>query len=515
MQAKTPSPERTSVSPWFLMTTIFITGNVVMMLEVVGTRVVGPYFGVGIYVWSALITVTLLALAAGYWLGGLWADNRRRPEFLYLAILLAAAATLLIPVLRNPVLTFAGQFGVRGGVLVGSTLLFGLPLFLLGMVSPYATKLFTDQFEKLGSRVGLLYAVSTLGSFLGTITMGFYLIPHFNLRVILLSLGLTLLLMPALYFLVYRRQKLGMAMTLLALGLAGAAALLSANSTVIRNDRVKLVYKTTSFYGEIKVVDFGAQRLLLVDGVTQSGELAATHQATPPYVKDMDLLISRFNPQARQALVLGLGGGNMIHALLDRGLEVDVVEIDPKIFDVATRFFGVDPRRAHITLNDGRRFIRACGKKYDVVVCNTFSGESFPTHMLTREFFEEVNRILAPNGIVALNFVGYIQGPHRAASASVFATLKSANVWCGAYFRDSKEKFGNIDFVAGRGPIPPEPADDPAWQDLKTRQVEIYGADQAVVCTDDYNPVEFLNRVTYRRWRQMVIDYVGADVLLN
>jgi predicted membrane-bound spermidine synthase len=515
MKPKTDPSGAAKIAPWFLLATIFITGNVIMMLEVVGTRVVGPFFGVGIYVWSALITVTLLALAAGYWLGGLWADSRRQPEFLYLTILLSAVITLLIPVWRNPVLTFAGQFGVRGGVLVGSSLLFGPPLFLLGIVSPYATKLFTDQFEKLGSRVGLLYAISTLGSFLGTLTMGFYLIPTFNLRTILLALGLTLLLMPACYFLLYRRQKTGVAMTLLALVLAGAAAMLTAGPQPLRNERVKLVYKTTSFYGEIKVVDFGQQRLLLVDGVTQSGELSNTHQATPQYVKDMDQLIKRFQPQGRRALVIGLGGGNMIHALLARGFQVDVVEIDPKIYDVATRFFGVDPQQVHITLEDGRRFVRSCREQYDVVVCNTFTGETFPSHLLTREFFAEVNRILAPGGITALNFVGYIQGPHRFASASVFATLQSANQWCEAYFRDSKEKFGNIDFIAGRTPAVAEPAADPVWQDLKTHRVEIHGADQAVVCTDDYNPVEFLNRVTYRRWRQMVIDYVGADVLLN
>ncbi len=515
MKPKTDSPEPAKLSPWFLLATIFITGNVIMMLEVVGTRVVGPFFGVGIYVWSALITVALLALAAGYWLGGLWADNRRQPEFLYLVILLSGVITLLIPVWRNPLLAFASQFGVRGGVLVGSALLFGPPLFLLGIVSPYATKLFTDQFEKLGSRVGLLYSISTVGSFLGTITMGFYLIPTFDLRTILLALGLALLVMPALFFLLYRRQKLGVAMTLLALVLAAAVTAMTSGTQPLRNERVKLVYKTTSFYGEIKVVDFGAQRLLLVDGVTQSGELTATHQATPQYVKDMDQLIKRFHPGAKRALVLGLGGGNMIHALVERGLEVDVVEIDPKILDVSTRFFGVDPQRVRITLEDGRRFVRACAKQYDVVVCNTFSGESFPTHMLTREFFREVNRILAPGGVTVLNFVGYVQGPHRMASASVYATLKAANAWCEVYFREPHHQFANILFVGGRNAAAAEPDADPAWENLKTRRVEIHGADQAVVCTDDYNPVEFLNRVTYRRWRQMVIDYVGADVLLN
>lgn len=512
MQTKQSKPVGT-VHTWFLITTIFITGNVIMMLEVVGTRVVGPFFGVGIYVWSALITVALLALATGYWLGGQWADARRRPEFLYLAILAAGLLTLVIPFLRNPLLTFAGNFGVRGGVLIGSALLFGPPLFMLGIVSPYATKLFTEQFEKLGSRVGLLYAISTVGSFMGTLTMGFYLIPNFRLSTILLSLGLGLLIMPLAYFLLIRSRRWPIFILCLLIG--AALLVLFPRGAPLLKENIRIVYKTTSFYGEIKVVDVGSQRMLLVDGVTQSGEYFKTHQATPQYVKDMMTAIRRYHSQAQRALVIGLGGGNFVHALLQAGLAVDVVEIDKKIKAVATEYFGVDPQRVRITLDDGRRYVRNCTEQYDVVVCNTFNGESFPSHLLTREFFREVKSVLNPGGVMALNFVGYVQGQHRWAAAAVYATVHAENKWCHTFFREPKHRFANIVYIAGDGPELPEPQADPAWENLKEYAVTISGWETAEVCTDDYNPVEFLNRVVYRRWRQQVIDYLGPEVLLN
>jgi hypothetical protein len=91
---KAPSAK---VPAWWLLVTAFVTGSAVMMLEVVGTRVVGPFYGVGLYVWSALITVTLLALAGGYWLGGKWADQRRHPDVLFLILLIAALLILAVP----------------------------------------------------------------------------------------------------------------------------------------------------------------------------------------------------------------------------------------------------------------------------------------------------------------------------------------------------------------------------------------------------------------------------------
>ncbi|MEJ2157764.1 MAG: fused MFS/spermidine synthase [Desulfobacteraceae bacterium] len=343
---------------WMLLVTIFITGNVVMMLEIVGTRVVGPYFGVGIYVWSALITVTLLALSTGYWIGGKWADANGHPEFLFKTILTAGVFIFLVPVIRNPVLIYSGEFDVRGGVLMGSMMLFGPPLFLLGIVSPYAAKLFTEQFEKLGARVGLLYAVSTLGSFFGTINIGFYMIPNYHISTILFVLGTTLLIMPAAYAVVSKRKRYSF-FVLTCISAATLLCYLAATSSQKQTGERKILYKTNSFYGEIKVTQQRDLRILLVDGVAQSGENYLTHEALPSYIETIRDSVRIFHPNAKNALVIGLGGGNIVHALIKDNILVDVVEIDKKIIFVAEKFFSINPARIKITETDGRLF-RIC-----------------------------------------------------------------------------------------------------------------------------------------------------------
>jgi spermidine synthase len=501
---------------WLLLTTIFITGNVVMMLEVVGTRVVGPFFGVGLYVWSALITVTLLSLAGGYWVGGKLADRRPDPTWLYAIILGSALLTFLIPLLRNPVLTAAGNMGFKLGTLVGSAVLFGPALFLLGMVTPMATKIYTERLEKIGSRVGLLYSVSTLGSFLGTLTMGFYLIPNFRLSTILVSLGLVLLLLPLVYLLLLRRPAAILLGVLIAVLAAGLLVLSRQPNTERINARVKIVHKSTSLYGELKVLEIeGESRTLLLDGISQSVENTDNSQAIPPYVDDMVSLLNRYQPQAKSVLIIGLGGGSLIHPLLARGVSIDVVEIDRQVIYAAEHYFGIDPKRVSITLEDGRRFVRASRKNYDAIIMNAFVGESTPVHLLTREFFQEAQTRLNPGGILLMNFVSYVQGPNRWGAAAVFATLSDSARWCHVFFRDPKERFSNVLYAAGDAPIPPEPADDPNWTTLRDRELTITGWEQAPVCTDDYNPIDFLNRVVYRRWRQLVIDTYGPEILLN
>jgi spermidine synthase len=384
------------------------------------------------------------------------------------------------------------------------------------MVSPYASKLYTEQLEKLGSRVGLLYAVSTLGSFIGTLAIGFWLIPNFHISAIILALAFALLLLPLIYFLLLRSPRWPLFIGAILLSAFAVIMFPSVPAAKHINQHLEIIYQTTSFYGEIKVLELeGQKRMLLVDGVTQSEDDFRTHHSAPSYVRDLNALLTRYQPVAKQALVIGLGGGNIIHALQEKGVAIDVVEIDKKILHVATTYFGIDPSQVKITLDDGRRFVRNCRKKYDIVVVNTFNGESSPTHMLSRDFFQEIKKILNPDGVMALNFVGFIQGPHRYGALAVYSTLRSAFGWCDTYFREHKQEYANILFMAGDNSIPPEPTNDPDWQELKTLAVNFPDWKTGVVCTDDYNPVDFLNRMAYQRWRQQIIDSVGPDILLN
>ena len=166
------------MSKWYLYIAVFVGGAAVLAIEILGTRILGPFYGVSLFLWSALISVTLIALSVGYAVGGRWADRGATFSRLYWLLAGAGIWTLLIPWLRAPVLFIAEPFGLRFAVLVAAFILFVPPLTLLGMVSPYAIRVRASSLNVVGRTAGDLYAVSTVGSVVAALLTGFVLIPN-------------------------------------------------------------------------------------------------------------------------------------------------------------------------------------------------------------------------------------------------------------------------------------------------------------------------------------------------
>jgi MFS family permease len=178
----------------YLYLVVFVGGAAVLAIEILGTRILGPFYGVSLFLWSALITVTLVALSAGYAIGGRWADRVATPNRLYYLLLAAGLWTLLVPWLRDPILVVAEPFGLRFAVLVAAFILFAPPLTLLGMVSPYAIRVRASSLSVVGTTAGDLYAISTLGSVVAALLTGFVLIPSVGVvRLTLMTGGILLI----------------------------------------------------------------------------------------------------------------------------------------------------------------------------------------------------------------------------------------------------------------------------------------------------------------------------------
>lgn len=175
----------------------FLSGGVLLGLEIVASRILAPYFGNSVYVWGSLISVFLLALSIGYWLGGVQAD--RRPSLVVLANILASAAVciLILPLVYLPVGRYIADLGLefRFSVVLISMLFFLVPSVLMGMVSPFVIKLSATGMEEIGRTAGLVYAISTLGSISGAIAVSFFFIQWLGTRSIVVVLGLTLLVL--------------------------------------------------------------------------------------------------------------------------------------------------------------------------------------------------------------------------------------------------------------------------------------------------------------------------------
>ena len=175
----------------------FLSGGVLLGLEIVASRILAPYFGNSVYVWGSLISVFLLALSIGYWIGGIQAD--KRPSLVVLAKILASAAVciLVLPLVYLPVGKYIADLGLefRFSVLLISVLFFLVPSVLMGMVSPFVIKLSATGLHEIGRTAGRVYAISTLGSISGAIAVSFFFIQWLGTRAIVVVLGLILLLL--------------------------------------------------------------------------------------------------------------------------------------------------------------------------------------------------------------------------------------------------------------------------------------------------------------------------------
>jgi len=508
-----------------LRATVFLAGAAVLIIELLGARLLAPFFGTTQFVWSALIAVTLLALAVGYRGGGMLADRLDPEVALYQALVLAGWLTLLMPFSRRAVLPAASALGVRGGSLAAALALVAPPLVLLGMIAPLAAKAAVTALGELGAGVGGLYALSTVGSLAGALATGFLLIPLLGV-VRILDCAAALLLLPASAYWATAARGGGRRLWLGAAGLGlavAAAAAIRPDRGPVGNaaDRWEMLHRADSAYGEVKVVQYaGTRRVLLLDGTMQTGLDIATRLPLFYYAAAAESLITAARPPGKRALLIGFGGGVMADRLARLGYDVESVEIDPAVEDAARRFF-VPGRPLVVRRDDGRTFLaRAAPGAYDLVVLDAYAGDTPPSHLFTVEAYRLVRRALAPGGIGLANMIAVAGGP---AVQSVGRTLGVVFPWVAAWSVDpGADAVTNVLYLFGdrarsitRLPSAEAHPQILAYlKDLDRRRV-VFKAPGALVFTDDYNPVESMNLAAREHLRDNLRQLIPAWLLLE
>jgi spermidine synthase len=440
----------------------FLTGSAVMVVEILGTRVIGPVFGVSLFVWSALIAVTLCSLAAGYYVGGAMADRRPTRRLLAGAVIAGGLLLGLAAPASSVVLPLGERMGPRLGPLVAAIGLFGPALAALGMVGPIVVRLATNDLHATGHRVGTVYAVSTAGSLLATLVTAFVLIPAFETSHILAGTALVVLAVGAVPLV--RRGQRGAALLLVVpfLGLAAPEPKLPAG--------IAIVARTQSPYGSVEVIDDSNRkvRFLRADHSIIGG--AFTEDRTAPFAFLHILESLRFlRPQAKELLQIGLGAGSLASSLRPFGIKVDVVEIDPEVVRMAKQYFGFSTD-GNVYVEDARTYMRRTNRTYDLIVHDTFTGGATPEHLLSVEVLRRARSLLRPGGILALNIPGYVDGPKAAASEAVARALHNVFPVVRA-FQDADPAtnrwggFANIVFFASDTPIDLQIPDNAQFED--------------------------------------------------
>ena len=411
----------------FLLVTVAITGALVMVIEITGARIIAPYFGVGLFVWTALISVTLLALATGYWVGGVLADRKQSAHTLYALIGLAGLYVLLTPWLREPVLTMCVPLGLRAGAFVSASILFGPSLFLLGAVSPMAVRLGSRTWENLGRTVGLLSAISTAGSFMGSVFTGFYLLANFGVSKTVAITGITLLGLSALYFLFIGRKPVIAAMAMAAPLLLLLTPARPVEARLADGTVATVIDQKDSFYGHVKVIDyrFGARgiRELTIDGLVQGGIDTTSDLPIYEYLALLQHLPQQLRPNIRSTLVIGLGAGVLPRSYALQGLQTEAIDIDPLVLELCRKHFGL-PAGLPVHLEDARTYLTRPGTHYDLIVLDVFSGDTTPAHLLSVEAMRSLKARLNPGGLIAFNLIGSLTAAD-ATLPSIIATARA------------------------------------------------------------------------------------------
>ncbi|MDR7418925.1 MAG: fused MFS/spermidine synthase [Armatimonadota bacterium] len=491
--------------------TVFVSGGVLLALEIIASRVLAPYFGNSIYVWGSLIGVFLTALSVGYALGGRVADRYPSPSLFSGIVFVAGLLTVPIPLAAAPVLEGVARadFGPQLNPLIGAVALFVVPSIVMGMVSPFAVRLKARAVGTMGQTAGNLYAISTMGSIAGTLAASFVLINYMGVRSIILVLGFTLMIMAVLDWLAARRRAAAVAGALLVVLLAAGV------TTAQPAQSPTLVYVRDTVYHKITVSDEGTVRYLKLDNYWQSALDRSQPQRTVFAYADYMHLPLVFIPEPRHALLIGLGGGTVPERYVADYPTVimDVAEIDPQVVETAKAYFGVrESDRLRLTARDGRLHLRLAAAPHDIILTDAYLIDTIPFHLATREFFELAKARLAPGGVVASNIIGALDGPHSQLFRAIYKTFRQvfATVYVfpvdfGQY--GSAQSLRNIIVIATDAPALPAGEITRRAQALVDRKAvtvgrflsaatDLYTApiptDDVPVLTDDFAPIDRL-----------------------
>lgn len=389
---------------------LFVTGAATLALELIASRLLTPYVGGGLTVWTAILSVTLLALAFGYHLGSRWSAHE--PGRLFVRIPALAAGVLGLTAALYPFLL--PQLAVGGaltGAFVGVILVLAPALVLLSAMGPLGIALIRSGEGDSGA--GEVFAVSTVGSVAGVFLAAFALLPFMAPPA---TLGVLALALAAVSAASARALRAWPAVALVlpgALGAAalGTAALVGAPETIaVGQYRVAHVATERSPHATVVVAQVtqpgraGSVRVYLEENQVQSALGEGVPGRPLAYAAIVEAAVAATAPARGRVLVLGLAGGTIASDLARAGLAVTAVDVNPAAAGIAARWFDLAPA-VEVRVGDARRHLEGCARDYDAIVVDVFSGLEIPEHLVTREAFAAAAACLAPDGAMVVNAV--------------------------------------------------------------------------------------------------------------
>ena len=432
----------------YLLLLSFLEGSAVMACELIGAKMLAPYFGTSLYVWAAALGLTLGGLMTGYFTGGILSKRyQNKPALLYWIMIAAGFFTALMPYTSEWIMQSTLGWPLQWGAVFSLSVFMFPPLVFMGMVSPVIINLLNTEVKGAGNSAGTVYAISTLGGILTTFLFGFYIIPNMGINYPAVVTGALLSVLPILSLLRLRVFAAAGALIPLALGLMGVQWKADTGAP----ERTQTLYHSEGVLGQVKVADLP---LLTRDGEIQARALIVNNTLQTvmnldhpdkdfwQYTRYIPVFAGTY-PAGSKTLLLGMGGGTLVGRLRDRGLLPDVVEIDGRMREVAVRFFGLPPDQ-EVIIDDARHFLKTAKDRYPVIIYDTFISESAPEHILTLEGLDDARQRLTDDGVLLINFYGYLEGNRGAIARCVYKTLQAAGFHVDLFTTPGSEQERNL-----------------------------------------------------------------------
>lgn len=463
-----------------------------MAAEVCGARLIAPFYGSSLYVWSAVMAITLGGLATGYFMGGQLSLRANRHVWLQRVVTLAIVCLVLMPFLPSLFYLIASHLSLIPAVVCSVFLLLFPTMVCMGATSPLIIACLTEHASQSGENSGKVYAVSTVGGIAATFFCGFYSIPQWGLRITLACFAGFLLLAILVY--TYRTKTLkGIYMLVLPL-------LIAAYGFVKAPRHPSVLYETEGVMGTLDVREepevVNPQvliRKLAINQIVQTEMDVSTHRSVSAYAELLENNLA-YMPTGK-ALVLGLGGGVVSNMLQSHGYKVTAVEFDSRIIGMAKTFFYLDPS-VQTVADDARHYINTCHDTFQLVLFDIFKAEEQPAHVLTLESLQRLKQQLSSSAVVMINTHGYLAGDKGKGTQCMLATLKQAGFDVRVCATGKDEDFRNLLIYASLRPFEMRLHDE----------LHPYTLEYTILVNTDMKPMlEMLNAPANQVWRSHYI----------
>jgi spermidine synthase len=505
----------------YLYFTVFSSGMTSLAIEFGASRLLGNTFGTSNLVWASIIGLILIYLTMGYFLGGRWADRSPKLQTMLTVLAWGGFTAGIIPFISQPVLRLAAdafdqlQVGILFGSFTAVLILFIVPVTLLGTISPFAIRLAIVDSRQAGRISGQIYAISTLGAFVGTFLPVLLLIPLVGTTYTFLIFSLFLVLVAWVGIWLTAGWKraivwVWMPTVLCLLGLLWGRGAIKQTAGEI--------FEQESAYNYIQVIERDGYRFLrLNEGQGIHSEWNATDlNYGGPW---QEFLVAPFfnRPpyqvnQVKSMAIIGLAAGTVARqaTAVFGSLPIDGFEIDPAIISVGREYFGMTMPNLNAVAEDGRMGLEHSMKNYSIIAVDAYRPPYIPPHLTTQQFFQSALDHLTPDGVLAVN-VG--RSPtDRTLVDQIASTIQT--VFPSVYLVDVPGSFNTIVY-ATRQPTQfsnlianlDRLKADPSTPSLLVDSMQVAAAyiqptpPVDVVYTDDWAPIEWVTN-------SMVLNYV-------